>query len=56
MAAINHFIDRDDRIEMQHMARNSVVERTWSKVNNQLIAHYEAVIREGARRLEIGVA
>jgi len=56
MAAINHFIDRDDRIEMQHMARNSVVERTWSKVNNQLITHYEAVIREGARRLEIGVA
>ena len=56
MAAINHFIDRDDRVEMQHMARHSVVERTWSKVNNQLLAHYEAVIREGAAREEIGVA
>lgn len=56
IAAINHFIERDDRIEMQQMARNSVVERTWSKVNTQLITHYEAVIREGATRLQIGVA
>ncbi len=56
MAAVNHFIDRDDRIEMQHMARNSVVERTWSKVNSQLITHYEAVIREGVACTEIGVA
>ena len=56
MAAVNHFIDRDDRIEMQQMARNSVVERTWSKINTQLISHYEAVIRESAARVEMGVA
>jgi len=57
MTAVNHFIDRDDRAEMQLMARHSVVERTWSKVNNQLIGHYQAVINEDATQsAEIGVA
>ena len=57
MTAVNHFIERDDRAEMQLMARHSVVERTWSKVNNQLIGHYQAVINEGATQsAEIGVA
>ena len=48
-AALDHFISRDDKADMQLMARNSVVERTWSKVNQQLITHYEAVIAESAR-------
>ena len=40
------------------MARHSVVERTWSKVNSQLFGHYEAVIAEVVRthNLEIEVA
>jgi len=42
---------------MQLMARHSVVERTWSKVNSQLIGHYQAVINEGATQgAEMGVA
>ena len=56
LAAVNDFIARDDRAEMQLMARHSVVERTWAKVNNQLLDHYKAVIAEGARNPEVGVA
>ena len=56
LAAVNHFIDRDDRDEMRLMARHSVVERTWNKVNNQLLDHYKAVIAEGVSRDEKGVA
>ncbi len=56
-AAIDHFIDRDDRAEMALMARNSVVERTWSKVNDQLMGHYQAVIKKApALLIESGVA
>jgi len=49
LAAVNHFIVREDRDEMRLMARHSVAERTWSKVNNQLIDHYQAVIAEDDR-------
>jgi hypothetical protein len=38
-------MSRDDHDEMHVMARNSVVERTWAKVNSQLITHYEAVVK-----------
>jgi len=44
-AAVLHFRDRDDRTEMQLMARNSVVERTWEKVNRQLLDHYTSIIK-----------
>ena len=30
---------------MQLMARNSVVERTWEKINKQLLDHYTAIIK-----------
>jgi len=56
IAAVNDFLAREDRAEMQLMARHSVVERTWAKVNNQLLNHYEAVIAEGVRNQEVGVA
>jgi len=58
IAAVNHFIDRSDKAEMQLMARHSVVERTWPKVNTQLLNHYNAVIAQGARfkNQEVGVA
>jgi hypothetical protein len=60
MAAVNHFIGRDDQDEMRLMARHSVVERTWSKVNHQLLDHYRAVIAENTDSFtntsEIGVA
>jgi len=29
---------------MREMARYSVEERTWKRINNQLLAHYESVI------------
>ena len=44
-SAVLHFRDRDDRTEMQLMARNSVVERTWEKVNRQLLDHYSSIIK-----------
>ena len=44
-SAVLHFRDRDDRTEMQLMARNSVVERTWEKVNGQLLDHYMSIIK-----------
>jgi phosphatidylinositol alpha 1,6-mannosyltransferase len=55
-AAVSDFLARDDRAEMQLMARHSVVERTWAKVNKQLLDHYNAVIAEGVRNLEVVVA
>ncbi len=56
LAAVDHFLQRDDRVEMQLMARHSVAERTWGKVNDQLLHHYRAVISEGASKREVGVA
>ena len=43
--AVHDFINRDDKSEMQLMARSSVVERTWAKVNSQLIGHYESILK-----------
>ena len=43
--AVNDFINRDDQSDMQLMARSSVVERTWAKVNSQLIGHYESILK-----------
>ncbi len=43
--AVHDFINRDDQSEMQLMARSSVVERTWAKVNSQLIGHYESILK-----------
>jgi len=46
LATVNHFLGRTDRDEMKVMARNSVVERSWQKVNEQLVSHYEALITQ----------
>ena len=43
--AVNDFMKRADQSEMQLMARSSVVERTWAKVNSQLIGHYESILK-----------
>jgi len=39
-AAVAHFMLRNDRSEMRVMARDSVVERTWQRINQQLLHHY----------------
>ena len=38
--AATHFRDRIDRDEMSFLARDSVSDRTWEKVNHQLLGHY----------------
>ena len=37
-------MEREDRIDISHMARDSVETRTWSAINQQLISHYKSVI------------
>ena len=43
--AVHDFMKRADQSEMQLMSRSSVVERTWAKVNSQLIGHYESILK-----------
>ena len=39
-AAVHHFMMRNDRAQMKIDARASVVERTWERINAELINHY----------------
>ncbi len=43
VAAVHHFMMRKDRTQMQLAARASVVERTWERINSELINHYHEV-------------
>ena len=43
-AAVLHFKMRNDRVNMAHAARQSVLSRTWSIINAQLINHYEEIL------------
>jgi len=43
-AAVLHFKMRNDRVNMAHAARQSVLSRTWSTINSQLINHYEEIL------------
>jgi phosphatidylinositol alpha 1,6-mannosyltransferase len=42
-AAVHHFMMRNDRAQMKLDARASVVERTWERINGELISHYQEV-------------
>lgn len=44
LATVERFHLRSDKEAMREMARYSVEERTWKRINNQLLAHYESVI------------
>ncbi len=44
LSSVEHFMERKDRIDISHMARDSVETRTWSAINQQLISHYKSVI------------
>lgn len=44
--AVNNYQNRSDRKEMQSAARNSVISRTWSSINAELITHYQEVINQ----------
>jgi phosphatidylinositol alpha 1,6-mannosyltransferase len=42
--AVEHFMSRSDHEDMRTMARDSVSERTWARINGQLLGHYESLI------------
>ncbi len=41
--AVDHFLHESDRQSMSNIARTSVLGRSWSAINNQLISHYKDV-------------
>ena len=43
-SAVMHFKLRNDRANMSLQARQSVLSRTWSTINAQLINHYEQIL------------
>jgi len=43
-SAVMHFKLRNDRANMAMQARQSVLSRTWSTINAQLINHYEQIL------------
>ena len=47
-AAVENYIVRNDHLEMKEMARDSVEQRTWSTINQQLLSHYQSVINKKA--------
>ena len=51
-AAVLHFYLRKDKEEMRELARASVESRSWSRINNQLIQHYQEVITEKKKSKE----
>lgn len=55
---VKHHRERSDRKQMRIAARDSVSMRTWSRINHELEAHYQAVINKKKNSLlsEMGVA
>jgi phosphatidylinositol alpha 1,6-mannosyltransferase len=45
LETVEKFVARDDRELMRVMARDSVEQRTWKRINGQLIEHYKSVIK-----------
>ena len=56
VGAVEHFVSRVDRAEMSLMARHSVETRTWGAINQQLVSHYNAVIKSRLNRTESTLA
>ncbi len=48
LKTVLNFKFRSDRENMSYQARNSVVERTWAEVNQQLMNHYHTLIYENS--------
>jgi len=44
LATVESFYARGDKDQMREMARYSVEERTWKRINHQLLGHYQSVI------------
>lgn len=55
ISAVNSYVLREDREEIRSLCRSSVVERSWERVNNQLLAHYDSLISE-VRNPKLGAA
>lgn len=55
---VKHHQERSDRKQMRIAARDSVSMRTWNRINHELEAHYQAVIKQKKNSVlsEMGVA
>jgi phosphatidylinositol alpha 1,6-mannosyltransferase len=52
-SAVTHFRLRNDREFVSEISRDSVVERTWNRVNNQLMMHYRSILEPAKPRLTL---
>ena len=55
-SAVMHFKLRNDRANMALQARQSVLSRTWSTINAQLINHYEQILASHKNYVDGSVA
>jgi len=55
-AAVMHFKLRNDRVNMALQARQSVLTRTWSAINAQLMNHYEEILMNRSNYADGSVA
>lgn len=55
-SAVLHFKMRNDRTNMELQARQSVLSRTWSTINAQLINHYEEILMSRKNYVDGSVA
>lgn len=55
---VNHHYEKSDRKQMRIAARDSVSMRSWARINDELISHYQDVIRlrKSAAIKQVGVA
>ena len=54
--AVNMLIHMQDPLILQQRTRESVIERNWQVVNNQLIGHYRELMHQESRLLKEHVA
>ena len=55
-AAVMHFKLRNDRVNMALQARQSVLTRTWSAINAQLMNHYDEILMNRSNYADGSVA
>jgi phosphatidylinositol alpha 1,6-mannosyltransferase len=55
---VNHHYQKSDRKQMRIAARDSVSMRSWARINDELISHYQDVInlKKSAAIKQAGVA